>query len=32
MSTWNAQDLVAIVSPDELEITTRRRDGALRGP
>jgi hypothetical protein len=32
MSAWSPEELAAIVSPDELEIATRRRDGTLRSP
>ena len=32
MSTWNRQDVDALTSPQEVQVVTRRDDGALRRP
>ena len=32
MSTWNPQDVDALTSPQEVQVVTRRDDGALRRP
>jgi hypothetical protein len=32
MATWTSSELSAVGAADELEISTRRRDGTLRKP